>query len=80
MDPFDRFNTSSLSSSMISTSGASGPFNTLKQLSNKAWALSSASRINSIDAKLSPEVALAHITPVVIRLTAPGSKVNGPAD
>ena len=36
VEPLLKLNTNSLSSSITSTSGASGPFNTLKQLSNKA--------------------------------------------
>ena len=80
VEPFERLKTNLRSSSITSTSGASGPFNTLKQLSNKACALSSAKRISSTEAKGPPEDALAQTTPVVILFTAPGSKVKGPAD
>ena len=78
--PLLKLNTNSLSNSTTSKSGASGPLSTLKQLSNKACALSSAKRTNSTEAKGPPVVALAQTTPVVILFTAPGSNVNGPAD
>ena len=52
----------------------------MKQLSNKAWALSSATFRSCIEAKLFPVDALAHTTPTVKSFTAPGSRVNGPAD
>ena len=61
-------------------SGASGPSNTLKLLLNNACALSSNTFTNPTAAVLPPAEALAQITPVVIVLTAPGCRVNGPAD
>src|SRR5690606_7334357 len=61
-------------------SGASGPSAILKQLSNNAWALSSATFKFWMEAKLFPVAALAHTTPTVKSFTAPGSKVKGPAD
>ena len=61
-------------------SGASGPSNTLKLLLNNACALSSNTFTKPTAAVLPPADALAQITPVVIVFTAPGCKVNGPAD
>ena len=70
----------SLSNSLISRSGASGPFNILKLLSNNACASLSYIFTNAIEAVCPPDLALAQTTPVVISLTAPGCKVKGPAD
>ena len=62
------------------TSGASGPDTISKQLSNKAWALSSAIRINSTEAKGSPACgSCPNHAPTVMLLKSPGSRVKGPA-
>ena len=69
-----------LSISRITNLGASGPSTTLKPLSNKPCAKSSAALIFLKLAVGHPETSAVQTTPIVISLLVPGSKTKGPEE